>query len=181
MLKDEKRERLSSWRSKLRGEYEEPSNQSTGTGGNYPTVTYQISGRQPAGTAVPPGAPSLAVDNATMTVNARARQSKDKVRNAKLQTSAKSWINKPQHKPVRTMRRPDGTQTANTAEQIDLVTEAWKPHFERFKDGEPDAQAFFDVFSPHMKQHHFTVSQITAEGLIDTLGEMKHSSSGLDN
>ena len=51
------------------------------------------------------------------------------------------------------MRRQDGTLTADVVEQLTLVLNAWRPIFERFRQGEPDENIFFDLFGQHIRGH----------------------------
>jgi hypothetical protein len=78
------------------------------------------------------------------------------------------------------LKRADGTYTSNSMEQLDLVLEAWRPIFERFKAGEPSKDEFFREFGPHMRTHEMGTDPISGEMLRETLVKMKNNAAGLD-
>ena len=80
-----------------------------------------------------------------------------------------------------TMKRPDGTITAHIPEQLALVLAAWRPIFERFKDGEPSVGSFMAAFGPYMKAHAWNTEPITGAALIKVVLQMPPSSASLDS
>ena len=90
------------------------------------------------------------------------------------------WLkNQPQDNDI-SMKLPTGKFTANTDEQLNEIAKAWLPIFQKFVNCLPDMKHFDENFAPFMKSHPMTLTPMTGSFLVQTLKNVKPSSSSLD-
>lgn len=121
----------------------------------------------------------------TILVELRSQDRKNRVKAWKrkpIQSEKKSyqWLkSQPQDTDI-SMKLPNGKFTANTDEQLNEIMKAWLPIFQKFVNRLPDMKHFDKNFAPFMKNHPMTLTPMTGSFLIQTLKNVKPSSSSLD-
>ena len=76
------------------------------------------------------------------------------------QKQAYKWLRNETADADISMKMPDGTYTANYAQQLNAVAEAWLPIIQKFANDLPDLQRFNDCFVPHMKTCPMTLPHV---------------------
>ena len=90
------------------------------------------------------------------------------------------WLRKNESISTGVMMNKDGKPTANKDDMFNLIRDAWDKVFNKYSRGEPDSNLFFQNFGSHMKSHPQHLDPLTGNRLIQTLKEVKPSSTGLD-
>ena len=78
------------------------------------------------------------------------------------------------------MTLPDGTTTVNDADQLEAISQAWEPIFNKFINGSPSADTFMQHFGHHMRTADMTPRPLTSALLVEQAKEAKPSSCSLD-
>ena len=74
----------------------------------------------------------------------------------------------------------ENPHTANKDDMFNLIREALDKVFKKYSRGEPDSNLFFQNFGSHMKSHPQYLDPLTGNRLIQTLSDVKPSSTVLD-
>ena len=90
------------------------------------------------------------------------------------------WLRKNEAISTGVIMNKDGKPTANKDDMFNLIRDAWDKVFNKYSRGEPDSNLFFQNFGSHMKSHPQYLDPLTGNRLIQTLNDLKPSSTGLD-
>ena len=71
------------------------------------------------------------------------------------------------------MERKDGSMTADTAEQLELVYTEWEPILTKHRYGEPSIDEFFAIFGPFMRSAPMNLNDLTAEDVEKGIAAQK--------